>query len=319
MKQRVAIASSLTPGTGNETTAKRIGEFLNSLYEVSVVDSNKYESSEDFLARAEPFDLFLGVHLLRSALNISDTWEKPSLFVLGGTDINEAVLNSAKLERMQRVVAQTSLIVCFTDSMRIKFRRFFPSFPEAHIAVVWPSVRVNPVPFNVAKELSLSANSEFILLPTGIRAVKDPSFLIDIIESRAKETLLICGPILSESCFAELQNKLIGKRFTRFVGILKQNQVHHLMTLCKCVVNCSLSEGLANSLLEAFSLKCPVLVRDIEGNSFVDERYRFKSAEEFGVKLNLIHLVDRSSIAPLSDWESEKQMYLRLVKTAINQ
>lgn len=131
------------------------------------------------------------------------------------------------------------------------------------------------------KELAphLRFDTRYFLLPTGIREVKgnirlcfvsfyfaeDPCFLMDVVEKRACELLVICGPMLSRECFGDFMSRLEGKRFVKYLGNLDVSDVHQLMRGAVCTVNCSLSEGVSNAVMESLALGVPVCARRIPG------------------------------------------------------
>ena len=99
----VVLAASLTPGTGNETTARRIAHHLESSRRVKVfpVECKEVEQCKK-LVKSLKADLFLGIHLYRSGRLIAeDTWCLKSILVVGGTDVNENIRDEEKVREMQ--------------------------------------------------------------------------------------------------------------------------------------------------------------------------------------------------------------------------
>lgn len=132
--------------------------------------------------------------------------------------------------------------------------------------------------------------SDFVFLwAGGIRAVKDPLFLLRaFLRLRAHHPparLLFVGPILERDYgrrFRAALRKVEGTAFRRAVA---PDAMPGLYAAADAVVNSSISEGMSNSLLEAMATGVPVLARSNEGNCAVVSQRRtgllFSSERDF--------------------------------------
>jgi glycosyltransferase involved in cell wall biosynthesis len=116
------------------------------------------------------------------------------------------------------------------------------------------------------------------LLPSGIRPVKDPLFLVNRISrwhlADSRITLVVAG-LAYEPGYQELALRRIGAAAGVYhAGVLAQPDLHAAMREATAVLNTSLSECSPNAVLEAMDLGCPVLVRDIPGNTCLVEHER---------------------------------------------
>ncbi|KAL6074304.1 glycosyltransferase 1 domain containing 1 [Balamuthia mandrillaris] len=118
------------------------------------------------------------------------------------------------------------------------------------------------------------------LLPSGLRAVKDPLFLLDAFcawhdeekEVRGREVfLLIIGPVLDEQYGDAVLRKVESLRGIIYHPSIPRRLLHLLVMKSIAVVNSSRSEGLSNVLVEAMLLGTPVVARRIQGNESVIE------------------------------------------------
>ena len=134
-----------------------------------------------------------------------------------------------------------------------------------------------------------------IYIMTGnLREVKDPLYLNEVFRKLHSKgiILVIIGSILSgEYKFSD---------GIKYIGPLPQEKVYSCMEQADGFINTSKSEGMAISILEAMLYKCPVYVRDNEGNkSIVKDKvtgYIFKNQDEFLEKLELdtVKIVDNA-------------------------
>lgn len=283
-------------------------------------DCHDFDTAQDFQKTAEFFSVsfVVAIHLHRAGrLTVTLGRGVRIFFVAGGTDLNECVKLPLRFAEMTNAVEKAEAIVFFSPQMQHLFANHFPKSSAKEI-VIFPAVSPAPEPDDWALNCP-HFRKPFFLLPAGIRNVKAPEYLIDCVECRGKESLIICGPILSQETFSRLENKLSGKKRVFYVGNLSAKVLHFLMgqNNCAAVINCSESEGLANSILESFSLKCPVAARNILGNLAIIKEGKngilFGSPEEFSAKIDQVYQIDRSQIEPLNCVENERIEYQELL------
>jgi glycosyltransferase involved in cell wall biosynthesis len=146
----------------------------------------------------------------------------------------------------------------------------------------------------------------FVLLPSSIRAVKDPLFLIAAMQAqytkataaaaatttaRRRCHLVILGSVLDAELHATMLKRISSSPAASYAGVQYRApvpiaQLHEAMChpLCTGIVNCSLSEGQSATILEAQGLGVPVFARRIAGNAEIVEHgktgWLFDSAAE---------------------------------------
>jgi glycosyltransferase involved in cell wall biosynthesis len=126
-----------------------------------------------------------------------------------------------------------------------------------------------PIVWRIAKG-SLK-NKLLFLLPAGLRPVKDVIGLLQIFDRLAYQAnpfhLAICGPVLDENYGRQVLAEVAMRSWASYAGIIRPEAMADAMRDADVIVNNSISEGLANSLLEAATLGIPILARDNPGNA----------------------------------------------------
>ncbi len=133
---------------------------------------------------------------------------------------------------MRCAVALSSIVVAFSDSMRAAFVHHFPAFDGHNVLVIHPSVVVDPstAPISAPVNELASSAAPFVLLVTGIRDVKDPTYLIEAIGRRACETLLVVGPVLNRDCYERFDDAVkLWHNHVVYGGNVSSTEVHYLM------------------------------------------------------------------------------------------
>ena len=123
--------------------------------------------------------------------------------------------------------------------------------------------------------LDLAPTEHLLLLPAGVRPVKDVLWaalaLAQWHRAEPRVCLRIVGPVLDESYAVAVTKALTSlgasSRAVRYCGALPRAQLHAAMAHAKVVLNTSESEGMCNSLLEAMLVGTPVLARANKGNA----------------------------------------------------
>jgi len=78
--------------------------------------------------------------------------------------------------------------------------------------------------------------------------------------------LVYAGPILDPAEGERLLNALVHRPWAIYLGEVPHSQMRSLLEAVHVVLNCSLSESMPNSVLEAMHCALPVLASDIEGS-----------------------------------------------------
>ena len=250
--------------------------------------------------------LVLGVHAYRSGKLLLGCGV-PYIIVLGGTDVNIDLHERAKGEVIRRVIAEAAAVVAFNEELKTALLALIP---EARTKVFLIPQAVELAPPELVDEteddaarrrerlraaldvttdeqrrrerlraaLDVTTDEQLLLLPAGVRPVKDVLWAVEAISqwhaSDPRICLRIVGPVLDakyaqtvEATLAALAAAPATARAVRYVGALPRAQLHEAMRLAAMVLNTSESEGQCNSLLEAMLAGTPVVARANPGNT----------------------------------------------------
>jgi hypothetical protein len=107
----VVLLSSLTPSTGNLTSASRVASYMNnrtmgssnSVCHVQLCDCGSFDGPEAFSRFVSGFVgrvVVIAVHLFRAGkLCVHDSFSWPLALIIGGTDVNENVFDETKVRK----------------------------------------------------------------------------------------------------------------------------------------------------------------------------------------------------------------------------
>ncbi|HEX5137608.1 MAG TPA: glycosyltransferase [Planctomycetota bacterium] len=241
---RVALVTNAGPGRGNRTTVDRWVEFV------------RRAEIEVLLPGAPPRvppDVVDGYHAAHGgpwALELARRFRVPLVVNLGGTDVFapgvEPVLLAAD--------CVTGAFPAFGEMLRVRLGRAVP------YAVVPRGVRVPAT-------LPLRAPTGRVLLPAGLRPVKDVLTAIDLLgRLRARGlplSLSILGPAIDAAYAATVRAR--AGAFVE-VGETEPDRMPDAYLAADVVWNTSLHEGGSNALLEAVAYGCAIFARDVPGN-----------------------------------------------------
>lgn len=355
------VLGSMTPFTGNRTTALRIGNFFEQTCTISYLDTSDLSNDcqKEVQNWKDQYDFGVGIHLFRSGRYLLES-EIPFFIIIGGTDVNEYVKEPSKKEIMRRVVEKSLAVIAFSPTLSSIVRNIWPDECQKRVGdQVYSKVRViepsflpsysssASEPFSLRKSLGLKEETKIFLLPTGLRPVKDPLFLVSGFFDWTKRSrhpercLVIIGPKLSPEYsnyfFDEIsrmknsENDIKERRYweecVQYHEPVSSEHLYDCISESFVVLNSSLSEGLSNVILESFYLNRPVIARKNEGNSSVIEDQKtgllFSTVDEFIEKssniLNSKTLYDslcseaRNHLNTLYSPENEKKQYLNLL------
>jgi glycosyltransferase involved in cell wall biosynthesis len=241
---RVALVTSAEPLRGNRTTVDRWAEFLRGV-ELAVVAPGA----------EPPFapDVVDGYHAAHGgpwALELARRSGAPLVINLGGTDLfapgAERVLLAAD--------CVTGAFPRFREMLRERLGRDVP------YAVVPRGVRV-------PHDLPLRPASGRVLLPAGLRPVKDVLLAIDLLERLRARGLPLSLRILGPALDAEYAARVRARAGASVqVGVAAPEEMRDAYLDADVVWNTSLHEGGSNALLEAVAMGCAILARDVPGN-----------------------------------------------------
>eukprot|EP00967_Tisochrysis_lutea_P102477 scaffold154321_cov33-Tisochrysis_lutea.AAC.4 len=286
----VLLLASLREHTGNCVTAHRLAAALAPATS-TCADIGSFEDVQalERRVREERVGLVVGIHAYRSG-RLMVGLSVPYVIVLGGTDVNIHVHQPEKRLIMEQALNEARAIVAFTQDMLDALIRASPTVSaKAHLV---PQAIVVAVPArsldgsaiedidlaeeerNVLDELDVRHGERLLLLPAGLRPVKDVLFAAQAVAEWRKDggavVLRIVGPELDAEYSADVQKAirtLDPPRAVAWCGALSQRKLHLAMRAALAVLNTSVSEGMCNSILEAFAIGTPVLARHNIGNA----------------------------------------------------
>ncbi|WP_100373006.1 glycosyltransferase [Bacillus sp. FJAT-45037] len=322
---------------GNATTAKRFIQGLRSVgVEVSVFAYEEESWSAEWDKLASEVDLYHILHLKRFA-----SWQKehqidlskPYVLTSGGTDINEDLADEDARALMRTVADDSCSITVFTADAKEKLSHSYPILNE----------RTYVIPQSIwLPELTSSLNTHhlhgqpIILLPAGIRAVKDIFYLwesfSELANSYPNMKVVLVGASLDEDLYDQVVNKVETTDWFDYIGEVSLEEMSHIYYQADVVINTSISEGQPTALLEAMFCRKVVIARNNPGNLSVvkDQQNGFviKSPEEFTRIMNTLMLnpklmnrteeAAQSYVAKHHRLEDEMKAYVAVYDHCIN-
>ena len=248
--------------SGNNTTLTRLSKILN------IKITNKIQNN------------IIGIHAYKFGKLVID---KNIIFILiiGGTDINIDVYNFTKFIVINKCLKQAKFIICFNKYIYNKM--LLLNIDINKLKIIKQSVPRLKIKIKNNLRNFLSINTKKIYLAIGnIRPVKDIYYLKDIF-SIHDMTLVIIGNLI--------KGEKINYKNIIHIGPVNINYIYGYLKQSNGLINSSKSEGMSISILEAMKLKCPVYVRNNNGNkSIVKDYYNgfiFNNPNQFYFKSKL--------------------------------
>ena len=182
-------------------------------------------------------------------------------------------------KRIRRLTEYTAALFCdkiiavSEDLKRILIQEV--GIAEQKIIVVRNGIKINPVDHSTQESIYTQHGrnkNEFIICFIGrLAAVKNIPFLIsalvEICALQPRVKLLVVGDGPEKNALINLVNV---SRLTENVFFLgARNDVKNILSICDLFVLPSLSEGVSISLLEAMSMRVPVVATNVGGNAEV--------------------------------------------------
>lgn len=266
----VLVLAALTEATGNAVTARRIADHLGTRHRVTLADANDASAgSLRAIVERDRIDVALGVHALLAGPFLRKLG-LPYALVFGGTDLYEKV-HDLQRSQMDRAVAGAARLVAFSPENIARAEWMWPSHASRVERI--PQAAEVPPPdssFSLRRELGLDARDVLVVLPTGIRRVKDPLHVVDAfyrwhrVDPRVH--LALAGAVL-EPDYADGALTILAERpGVTFLPALPRPKMLAAIGEADVVLNTSLSEGMCGVILEAMELGTAVVARRNAGN-----------------------------------------------------
>ncbi len=253
---------------GNTTTAKRIAAALcDEGYQVELFAFEEEKWSEQDKVRMETCDLYHILHFNRFSTWMDSTdikMTKPYVITSGGTDVNEQMENPIS----RRLLAEAGAITVFTDEAGQKVISVYPEL-EQKVHVIPQSVYIPERQEKPEKDFP-EGKGPNLLLPAGLREVKDVFHIIDRVEG-LKEMypdlqFMIVGESLDPEISRQVKDYEQNTRWFHYIGSLPIEQMAYVYQWADIALNTSKSEGQPIALMEAMYYGVPVIARSNGGN-----------------------------------------------------
>jgi len=285
---QIAIVAPLTEMSGNMSTAHRIALFFGR--EAVLVDSSAVRQDQQILQQT--FAALIVLHALRSATVIGPDGRllipaSRCILVFGGTDVNEYSKDPVHLATMTKVVDVADRCVCFSEVMERRVVSLWPHV-RGKVWIIRQSVLIPPCRSDPTAHLTLGGqwmrtcvgsvgsitalgNSTLpvALLPGGLRPVKDQLFAVRAWSRVTVPCLLVLvGSSIDDSYAQRVLREVMALSNVVWCPGLNREALLLLMSEIRvqCVLNTSISEGQAQSIIEAMLMRKPCVVREIDEN-----------------------------------------------------
>ena len=283
---------------GNSTTAKRMASGLKQNgVDVTVFAYEEDAWNEDIEAESANCNLIHIIHFYRFSKWAKKTnfrLNKPYIMTNGGTDVNLDLYNLGNRAEMLEILQNAGAITVFTDDAKEKLCHAYREM-GLRIEVIKQSVWF-PISKEDANGLNVVPGEPAILLPSGLREVKDIFFLMEemvYLQKRyPKLQFLIAGMVLDENIYETLKQYIEKYNWIHFLENVPLEKMVLLYRWAGIVLNTSISEGQSSSILEAMQMGCVVLARNNPGNASIIEDgingYLFHDGKEFLNKIEVV-------------------------------
>ncbi|GAB7386910.1 GPMC system family 4 glycosyltransferase [Bacillaceae bacterium] len=228
--------------------------------------------------------------------------DKPYLVTMGGTDINHDIGSAEKSNRILELLDGAAAITVFTQDAFAKLQALDRGYEDKTQIIpqsVWlpqghpPDRSAGSAGTEAAQDPPPSARPfPLILLPAGLRPVKDVLYLFDALKRLRRDLpalqFVIIGDILDLSVYHKVIEKSSSNPWFHYKGSVPFAEMRSWYERADLVVNSSVSEGQSLAVMEAMALGVPVLARVNGANeSLIEEGktgFLFTTPEEFRKK-----------------------------------
>lgn len=262
---------------GNGVTVRRIEINLAACgceVEVYALDAMTAEEIHKKVRAFDP-DIIHAFHANvggRTARVIAGIINKPYIITLTGSDIYEA-LEDARREETVLALKKAAAVVAFHKSIKTRVVESVPSLAGTTM-IIPQGVQVPGDCYPHHDDFRPSSGDRVILLPAGLRPVKNVSYPLPLLSKLYEEGIglyfVLIGPIINCGYAAEVLAEQENYPFAHYFGEVGHNAIGWFYQQADVVLNTSSFEGgMANTVLEAMIMAKPVLASNIEGNRSV--------------------------------------------------
>jgi len=339
-KGTVCIMSRLIPATGNYTTCRRLAKILQDLnyttFMLNAVDIRDIETVRSLFHRHQVSTIValnaLRVHHIFTQLDFVSIRK---VMITGGTDINALPDDPNDLKHGDDIwsavcaFAKADVIVSFNEEMKFRLTKAI-----THIGSTVPPVHIIPQGFDASEVRNLAQHEEnsgwslreklglakediMLLLIAGLRQVKDPMFLFDIVKkideciSERQVKLIIIGPALHQELSKMVISSCNNSKHAQYHEPLPYAQILRAIMEADVLINSSKSEGMSGAILEAMALGTLVIAKNIEGNRKLIQNNKtgllFDTPEEFETQFRRVF---QGEIALKAKLETQAKIYV---------
>ncbi|EOD16643.1 hypothetical protein EMIHUDRAFT_459110 [Emiliania huxleyi CCMP1516] len=287
---RVLVLSSLRAATGNAITAARLAESIRAGgHECLCRDSNGFADAGELSAfvAADAVSLVVGIHAYRSGRLLVGS-AVPYVLVLGGTDMNVMMADEHRRPVMLAAAGGAGAVVAFSRELLAPLTEALPAVaprctlvPQAIRACVPPRPPLarsddsgaaasaaegggvgGAAEASLALEeaavlarLDVRAGEQLLLLPAGLRPVKDVLYAAAAVAAWRLRGGAAVLRIVGHGAPSSARGVFFCAAVLRIVGPPLDSAY------------AATAEGMCNSILEAFAVGTPVLARRNAGNA----------------------------------------------------
>jgi glycosyltransferase involved in cell wall biosynthesis len=196
---------------------------------------------------------------------LAERFKVPYALTITGSDVHDPLLRDHP--ETVRALEAAGAVVCFHENEATEVAR---SFPQTAKKITVIAQGVEALPAAAAEKFSCAEDAFIVLLPAAFRPVKKIEFPLVALKSLAAQLpavrLIIAGGVIDQDYAATIRSLLDDAPYATWIDEIPPGQMGALYTRADVVLNCSHSESMSNTLLEAMALGRPVLASDIPGN-----------------------------------------------------
>jgi len=247
---------------GNSTTVKRVIHFLQ-LQNINASVIPYLENDNWHYPKADIFHILHATRFLKWAKDHDFILNKPYLVTMGGTDIN-VDLQKEMDQDMFAFLNEAKYITVFNQDAREKVEKLNPNWADKTKVIqqgIW-------LPWGIT-ELTGEMQPN-ILLPAGLRSVKDVLHVLPALDILVKEypnlRFTILGANLDNSIYKLVEKEMLKREWMDYAGVVPYEVMKVWYEQAEIVINTSIAEGQSLAVMEAMAMGRPVIARNNEAN-----------------------------------------------------